>query len=245
MECAQCGIRSSVGFCHECEMLLCEVCGHQCERCHKTVCRSHIQRTSSGRNVCVSCVVENYEKRATQSKELREKRAVRAEIGRKTRRKREPGASQGGDNPSESFSFESLVRGDETSPYAVSGPSAKEPAYRMDGMPLADPEALNRRVLTGSAQQGKPTWLTGLALAFMSWVFLLSAYRATEIGAQKAILTLVALILSIGTVVWTASGAFAILESRERTRGRAVFSLGLAALLGAILIYARRWMEFN
>ena len=234
-----------MGFCHECEILLCEVCGNQCERCHKTVCRSHIQRTSSGRNVCVSCVVDNYEKRATQSKELREKRAARAELGRKTKRKREPGTVHGGEKSAESFSFESLVGGDDPAPYALSEPAESAPGLRLDSAPMLDVEALNRRVLTGSARERKPSWLSGLALAALGWVILISAYRASELGAQKAILTLIALILSLGTVLWTAPGAFAIVESRDRTRGRIVLLIGLAALVGAIYIYVRRWMEIG
>lgn len=239
MECAQCGIRSSVGFCHECEMLLCEVCGHQCERCHKTVCRSHIQRTSSGRNVCVSCVVDNYEKRATQSKELRERRAERAEMGRKTRRSRDSGGASAAARPAESFSFESLVQGDEPAPYAVpESPAA--PGYRVDASALADPEALNRRLLTGSAQQRKPAWLGGLVLAALSWLLLVSALRASELGAQKAILALVALVLSLGTIAWTATTAFSRKPGPSRTRSRAVLAVGLAALLSVLYLYASR-----
>lgn len=236
MECSECNVRSSVGFCHECEMLLCEVCSHRCDRCHKSFCRSHIQRTSSGRSICVSCVVANYDKRAKQSKELRERRAERAELGRKKRNAR-TGASEG-------FSFESLTKDEEPLPAAREEPPA-EPTYApgrdFDASPLADAEALNARVLTGSASQRTPTWLSGLGLGIVSWLVLLAALNSSEIGAQRAILNLVALCLSLGTAVWTAPGAFAYVEGASRSRGRFAFSVGALALLCSAIMYYLRW----
>lgn len=250
MECAQCGVRSSIGYCHECEILLCEVCGNRCERCHKTVCRSHIQRTSSGRNICVSCVVANYEKRATQSKELRERRAERAEIGRKKKRTRDRDGVQGSPLVSESapaeesFSFESLVRDDEPVAYRTSAPMESQ-SLRFESAPLADPDALNKRVLTGSASARKPMWLSGLVLAALSWLLLISALRASEVGAQKAILTLVAFLLSLGTLVWVTPSAISKEGGSARKRSRLVLLIGIAAFLGAVLVYVQRWSELN
>lgn len=234
MECSECNVRSSVGYCHECESLLCEVCSNRCDRCHKTFCRSHIQRTSSGRNICVSCVVANYDKRAKQSKELREKRATRAELGRKTRKVR--AAEEKG------FSFESLTRDEDPLP-ATNYLSEQEPSAPdrdFDTPPIIDTEALNARVLTGSASRRTPTWMSGLALALLSWGMVIAALRSSDVGAQRGILTLLALLLSLGTVVWTAPGAFAKEASQNRSRGRAALAVGSVALVyTAILLYLR------
>jgi len=203
--------------------------------------------------------VENYDKRATQSKELRERRAERAEIGRKTRRTRSrdrdhdrdtdnvrPSAPSGGKSRSgENLSFASLIEDEEPAAYRISAPREESQAVSYGGGGLVDPDALNKRVLTGSARGKKPIWLSGSVLAILSWVLLVSAYRATEMGAQKAILTLVALLLSLGAVAWLTPSALSKEVGPSRTRSRLVLLVGLAALVGAILIYVRRWLEFQ
>ncbi len=58
MECALCQIRSSMGFCVECGVLLCDVCGIGCDRCRKMVCGNHIHLTKGGRRLCKVCYDE-------------------------------------------------------------------------------------------------------------------------------------------------------------------------------------------
>ena len=232
MECGDCGVRSSVSYCDECELLLCEVCGNVCERCHKVVCRSHIQRTSSGRNVCVSCVVANYDKRAKQSRELRERRAQRAELGRKVRKHSA--------RKEESLSFESLSR--DLGP----GPSVPAPAPDLrdfHAIPVADPEQLNARVLTGSASRRSPTWISGLAMGVLAWLLCAGALRDAPFPVQQAIFNLVALLVSLGAVVLTCPGAFAKIAGPDRTRSRIAFAVGLGALLVAVGLYVMRGMN--
>lgn len=261
MECADCGVRSSVGYCRECEMLLCEVCSHTCEICGTTVCRSHIQRSSRGRSICVSCVVSRYDKRARQSRELRERRAERAELGHKVHKSRKPHKShesrksdkpdkpdESRREPVESLSFESLTR--DVGPLPGGAPASEpeappraEPSPRDFGeMPLATQEEINARVLTGSASQRSPTWLSGLGLGVVSWVLCVAAIRASEVDLQQAILVFVALIVALGTVVWTAPGAFARQAGPDRTRSRIAFAVGALALMLAGWLQAGRWL---
>lgn len=63
MECAVCGIRSSVGYCAECQKLLCEECGIKCDHCAKMVCSDHVYETSSGKSLCPVCKKERDERR--------------------------------------------------------------------------------------------------------------------------------------------------------------------------------------
>ncbi|MBN2308834.1 MAG: hypothetical protein JXR94_07695 [Candidatus Hydrogenedentes bacterium] len=63
MECAVCGVRSAVGYCVECQKMLCEECGTVCEMCNKTVCPEHVKETRSGRRLCVSCYEARKERR--------------------------------------------------------------------------------------------------------------------------------------------------------------------------------------
>lgn len=247
MQCAECGVRSAVGYCDECETLLCEVCGRTCSQCGKVACRSHLQRTSSGRNICVSCVVLHYDKRARQSKERRERRAEDAAMGGKTRKHHKPAAE------AENLSFEALAR--EQGPVAVPvfSPEARaddaEPASfdskrhhdNFEHGSLRDKEALNARVLTGSATTRTPPWLSGFALGALSWVLCLAARGPSEMGLQQGLLSAVALLLSAGTVVWTAPGTLSKEAAPGRTRCRAALALGAGALVFAGLLFVQNW----
>lgn len=247
MQCAECGVRSAVGYCGECETLLCEVCGRTCSQCGKVACRSHLQRTSSGRNICVSCVVLHYDKRARQSKERRERRAEEAALGGKTRKHHKHAAEP------ENLSFEALARDLTPPPRPVFAPEVREeeagtPVFDSKQAedpfahsPLYDKEALNARVLTGSASSRTPPWLSGLALGVVSWVLCLAA-RSSALDVQQFIYSGIALLLSLGTVAWTAPGAFAREEAPGRTRCRAALVIGVGAVVFAGLLLARKWL---
>lgn len=55
MECQVCNVRSVAAFCSECQVLLCDECGVQCEGCAKVFCPSHLGRTHRGRLLCGQC----------------------------------------------------------------------------------------------------------------------------------------------------------------------------------------------
>jgi hypothetical protein len=63
MDCQICNVRSSVGYCVECQKILCESCGVACENCNKLSCPDHIHETSTGRALCKGCYEERREKR--------------------------------------------------------------------------------------------------------------------------------------------------------------------------------------
>jgi len=241
MECGECGIRSSVGYCHECEVLLCEVCSQICERCKNTVCKSHIQRTSSGRRICVSCVVHHYDKRAKKTKERREMRAEAVVAGdKKSAKKKTSGITSSKATSAapaaESFSFESLQADMGGVPFTLPTDTRDPELFS----PLVDKEALNQRVLTGSASTAKPAWLSGLLLLALAWVVFVGALTGGSFGAQRTIFNAVAVILSLGTVAWTASGALAKGNKQLRKRNRIVFALGLITFLFAgLVLYLR------
>ena len=63
MECHVCEVRSSVGFCAECQQLLCETCGVPCDTCGKISCPEHVHETRSGKRLCKGCYDERRGKR--------------------------------------------------------------------------------------------------------------------------------------------------------------------------------------
>jgi hypothetical protein len=257
MQCAECGVRSAVGYCGECETLLCEVCGRTCSQCGKVACRSHLQRTSSGRNICVSCVVLHYDKRARQSKERRERRAEEAALGAKTHKHHKhhnhprPATAE-----PENLSFESLARDMAPAPIPVFVPEPDEPEREresrpyeivrphdaFDHGPLRDREALNTRVLTGSASTGTPPWISGLGMGLFAWLLCFSATGETVLPLQGGILSLVAFLLSAGAVAWTAPGAFIKEAAPIRVRSRVAFGVGAGALFYSAVLNIVHWL---
>lgn len=75
MECDVCKTRSSVGYCAECNKLLCDECGVACGRCGALACPDHVHESRSGRMLCMECVRQRKERRAKQ------KATEEAEIG--------------------------------------------------------------------------------------------------------------------------------------------------------------------
>ncbi|MCC6697795.1 MAG: hypothetical protein IT365_19365 [Candidatus Hydrogenedentes bacterium] len=63
MECHVCEVRSSVGYCAECQQLLCETCGVPCDICGKLSCPEHVHETRSGKRLCKGCYDERRGKR--------------------------------------------------------------------------------------------------------------------------------------------------------------------------------------
>jgi len=254
MQCAECGVRSAVGYCGECETLLCEVCGRTCSQCGKVACRSHLQRTSSGRNICVSCVVLHYDKRARQSKERRERRAEEAALGGKTHKHHKHHKHDKPKAETESLSFEALARDMSPAPIPVFVPEPEEvpretPALdnrhhhdTFDHGPLRSREALNTRVLTGSATTGTPTWITGLGVGLFSWLLCFAATGETVLPLQDGILSVVAFVLSVGAVAWTAPAALIKEAVPLRTRSRIALGIGAGALLYSTALNIVHWL---
>lgn len=56
MQCLVCGVRSSVGYCVECQRLVCEDCGQTCQECGRLVCRDHLHETPHSRLLCIKCM---------------------------------------------------------------------------------------------------------------------------------------------------------------------------------------------
>ncbi|MCP4639350.1 MAG: hypothetical protein GY851_02900 [bacterium] len=63
MECSVCKVRSSEGYCVECQSLLCNECALTCETCSKMVCPDHVHITRSGRRLCNACHEERRARR--------------------------------------------------------------------------------------------------------------------------------------------------------------------------------------
>lgn len=111
-----------------------------------------------------------------------------------------------------------------------------------DHGPLTDREALNARVLTGSASAGIPTWISGLGLAVFAWLICFAARGESGLPLQGAILSVVAFMLSLGAVVWTAPGALIKEAVPLRTRSRLALGVGAGGLIFSAALVAAHWL---
>jgi hypothetical protein len=58
MDCSVCEIRSSIGYCEDCNTLLCDECHTKCDVCAAMLCPDHVNMTRGGRSLCLSCYEE-------------------------------------------------------------------------------------------------------------------------------------------------------------------------------------------
>ena len=63
MECQVCSLRSSEGFCHVCQLLICQECGRTCYKCDKMTCMDHGSTGKSGKWGCEVCRGEHRARR--------------------------------------------------------------------------------------------------------------------------------------------------------------------------------------
>lgn len=214
MECSVCHVRSSVGFCPECKTLLCEVCGALCTRCGQLACKGHLQRTSEG-PLCRACIV----------KQLRPVPPVPQP---------EPGGVESQTSKPEVLSFAALTADvdEDRRPTAAFIPAASA------GIPVDRKEALNRRVLTASARKDTPIWLSSLVGGVASWLVFWPAARTELFLEVRNTLLLIVLAVSLGTVLWAATGV-ARREASRKERGLCLLGLvlGAGAAAATVILY--------
>ncbi len=213
MECTVCRVRSSVGFCPECKTLLCEVCGALCARCGQLACKGHLQRTDEGL-LCRACIV----------KQLRPVPVVPHA---------EPGV-EGQPSKPEVLSFAALMEDvdEDRRPTAAFVPAASA------GTPAARTEALNRRVLTASGRKDTPVWLSSLVGGVASWLVFWPAARTELFLEVRNSLLLIVLAVSLGTVLWAATGV-ARRDASMKERGLCLLGLilGAGAAAATLILY--------
>jgi hypothetical protein len=79
-------------------------------------------------------------------------------------------------------------------------------------------------------------------MGVISWILCFAARGQSESALEDGILNGVALLISFGTVVWTAPGAFSKEATSARTWCRVALMVGLGALVFAGLLGAARWL---
>ncbi len=75
MDCSVCNVRSSMGYCDECNTLLCEDCAIKCVKCSKLMCPDHQRITKGGRILCHTCMGERDAQRDERRRKIDEAEA--------------------------------------------------------------------------------------------------------------------------------------------------------------------------
>ncbi|MBI2431248.1 MAG: hypothetical protein HYV26_00025 [Candidatus Hydrogenedentes bacterium] len=226
MECSVCKVRSTIGYCKECQRVLCEVCSIPCDRCKKLLCRVHRQRTPGGRNLCAECMAHRNARRAQQEQEKASKKE-------------------------ETFSFQDLLDefGDEVLPgpkkTAVKQEAAKIEEFRPDWAGEAPPEPppkqeppkttedeINARILTGSAARSRPLWINSAIIGVMACLLGFTAGRNTYFGSLlQPWLSYVIMLVACAAILWAIMGWR---QKEQPLRDRRLCGIGL--VLGCIAL---------
>lgn len=247
MECAVCQTRSAVGYCAQCKTMLCEVCGVACAACGSITCKRHSAKDAAGRSLCSQCQTHQNSpaqpppqpavpaKQTAPKPEVLTFDALAEELGRTE--------WQGGGGPESDASQEARSSApDDTQRKPAQDKPARSAAQqtapqRKKLVMDMDEDAINARVLTGSAPKGTPVWLSGAFLGVVACVttWLLRGFiadpRFQRIGSGLVI------VIALGAILWSGSGLFnQNASSRDRKLCIIGIVLGLAAALAGTLL---------
>ena len=196
MECSVCSVRGPIGFCAVCRVLLCEHCGEECLACGRLVCPAHRQGPRTGEYICNECAPKVGAPPAA---------ALSAVTPPKT-----PPRAAG------SLSFDQLSAELGDVPYRGSaadeplperGEAPAEPSERHKHLrrkPTDDPKEF--RVLTASAPQATPIWLSGLFAGGMACVLLLPVIKRSAFRDFQPWYSYAVMMMAFAAVFWSGYG---------------------------------------
>lgn len=236
MLCAVCALNPAVAQCTECKQPICGTCGIKCTRCHTFLCKAHTTRTPSGRDLCPQCMALRNAHMAAQAVLQQQQRPTvalnrSAETVAKT-----PAPAE----PIEAFSFQSLQ---------ADLPPMPEPKFAPADLPRAEPDmeallkkvadvdAINARMLGGSASRRTPIWVSSIFISGIALVFSMGVASSPQsVIILQPYLSYFIILLSLASICWAASGMTRTEDSRsERNRCTIGILLSLAALSIAVL----------
>lgn len=208
MECEVCKERSSVGYCAETNVLICEVCSSACEKCG-TLVRTDAARMSerSGRIYCTHCWNEKHP-----SKPAKVSKAPVAAAG---------------DGPVDT-SFAALGDAADASVSDISALNAVE-----DANEAIDEEA----ALKASAWKPPPPWKLSFQSAILGLIAILcvyifpSFYRVTMPGGQVILTPYFLMVVPIIAIIWGMLGLTSMDYMADKTRSLLGVLIGGAALV--------------
>ena len=248
MECAVCQTRSAVGYCAKCHMMLCEVCGVVCEACGGIACRRHSARDAAGRALCPLCQArrKNEKTPVGQKASPRGSESSKREVLTFEALSRELGHPEykTGEDEAAGEAHEASPPSDRDKPERRHEPRhqkhekhTRRYSEKLDAE--IDEDAINARVLTGSAPKGTPVWLSGAFIGVVACVttWLLRGFladpRFQRIGFGFII------VIALGAVIWSGSGLLnRELSPRERKLSLIGIVLGLVAAIAGTLMRA-------
>lgn len=116
--------------------------------------------------------------------------------------------------------------------------AAFAPVQLKMGMTEDQKEALNRKVLTASAPQGTPIWISSLVGGIAAWVVFWPAARSTLFTDIRDILLMIVMVVALGTVLWSVSGMVQRGASKKEKGLCALgFILGVSAVAATVILY--------
>jgi hypothetical protein len=216
MECQVCKERSSIGYCSDSRVLVCEVCSATCHHCHGLVRREGANvSTSSGHIYCAACWKERQERRDA----------------RKKRRETPPPSAATDDT-----SFASLMDREHDSGGAVM------PQVSSEGEDESGFDDEDHSVLTASAWKPPPPWKLSfqagiIGLVGIIIVLIFPGFHRVVLPFGLVVLTpLVLLVPAAIAIMWGALGIAQRDYQSDMTR--CILGIGAAALTIMLCLHA-------
>ena len=217
MECEVCKERSSVGYCVETNILICEVCSTSCEKCGDLMSRKAARVSErSGRAYCTRCWEEKHGK-------PKEKVAI-------------PAPTKGGDSGGDT-SFAALGTAD--ADLDVSDRAA------LDAAEEADKDADDDAAFRASAWKPPPPWKLSFQSAILGLIAIVcvyifpSFYRVTLPGGQIILTPYILMIVPTIAIIWGVLGLTSMDYMSDKTRSLLGVFIGALALTLCIAAVTR------
>jgi len=212
MECSECGVRGSEGYCVVCHKLLCEVCATRCAVCSTILCDRHRERTTGGRDLCPRCMTRRNEERA-------------ARLLARSKRNH-------GHHHAESLSFQALQAGTDEMPGANFRADPGGDVVSRLAQAAVDNEEINQRVLTASAHKTTPVWVSSLFLGGLCCVLLLLVVGRSGYQSLQPWMSYFIMFMSLLTAVWAVHG----MRQDAPTKERRLCLIGLVLAIFACIV---------
>ena len=220
MECSICNSRSSIGYCPDCQKLLCEECGVGCAQCGILLCEDHRIRVGEGIYYCKRCVKKSKDAISHGTPVPKHHRTTPVAI--------EPVESNNHPTqeknvaPPKGFSFEDLMADmeDDGFEYQVKEKASPEPEADTAGTardaaaakprrePLVSDDPKEFVILASSAPQKTKLWVKTYVISFCALLVILFLWRFPNIGYIQPHTSYLAMFITLNGVFWGGYGLY-------------------------------------
>lgn len=220
MECSICNTRSSIGYCPDCQKLLCEECSVTCAQCGILLCEDHRSRVGDEIYLCHRCAKKT--KNAISHGTPIPKHRHATPVALKEVAPDNHIAQEQKSTSSKGFSFEDLMADleDDGFEYQVREQEPPESEADSNGSLSDSAASIPRReplvsddpnefvILSSSAPQKTKLWIKTYVISFCALIVIFFLWRFPNLGYIQPHTSYLAMFITLNGVFWGGYGMY-------------------------------------